>query len=167
MLPAGFTVPEGRVKPWGTAHAILCCKEVVHEPFAAINADDYYGKHAFTVLYDYLKTAQDGDMADFSMVGYLAKNTLTEHGLRCARHLRSQRTRASWWILWNGSKSSKHRKAPAIPRTTVKTFVHFSGDNLVSMNFFGFTRRFSRRWKRASPSFYAKRSKKTRSRASF
>ena len=80
MLPAGFSVPEGREKPWGTAHALLCCKGVVHEPFAAINADDYYGKRAFTVLYDYLKTSKDGAKADYSMVGYLAKNTLTEHG---------------------------------------------------------------------------------------
>ena len=80
MLPAGFAVPEGREKPWGTAHALLCCKNDVNEPFAAINADDYYGKRAFSVLYDYLKNAKDGDKADFSMVGYLAKNTLTEHG---------------------------------------------------------------------------------------
>ena len=80
MLPAGFSVPEGREKPWGTAHALLCCKNDVNEPFAAINADDYYGKHAFSVLYDYLATAKDGEKADYSMVGYLAKNTLTEFG---------------------------------------------------------------------------------------
>ena len=80
MLPAGFSLPSDRVKPWGTAHAILCCKDIVREPFAAINADDYYGKRAFSVLYDYLTTAQDGEQANYSMVGYLAKNTLTEHG---------------------------------------------------------------------------------------
>ena len=58
QLPDGFSAPQDRVKPWGTAHALLCCKDVVNEPFAAINADDYYGKRAFSVLYDYLLTAQ-------------------------------------------------------------------------------------------------------------
>ena len=104
MLPAGFAVPEERVKPWGTAHAILCCKDVVHEPFAAINADDYYGKRAFSVLYDYLKDAHDGEKHDYSMVGYEAQNTLTENGhvargvcevsTTCQRL--SSRTKVSW-----------------------------------------------------------------------
>ena len=58
-LPAGFDVPEGRQKPWGTAHALLCCKEFIDAPFAAINADDYYGVSAFQAIYDYLKDAKD------------------------------------------------------------------------------------------------------------
>ena len=138
MLPAGFTVPEGRVKPWGTAHAILCCKDMVHEPFAAINADDYYGKHAFTVLYDYLKTAQDGDMADFSMVGYLAKNTLTEHG-SVARGICEVSDKGELVDIVERLKIFKTPEGPAYTEDDGKTFVHFSGDNLVSMNFFGFT----------------------------
>ena len=60
-LPDGFSVPEGRVKPFGTGHAILCCMDVVDAPFAVINADDYYGSHAFQVIYDYLTTHEDDD----------------------------------------------------------------------------------------------------------
>ena len=55
-IPDGYAVPEGRQKPWGTGHAILCCKDVVKEPFAVINADDYYGPKAFQMIYDYLST---------------------------------------------------------------------------------------------------------------
>ncbi len=75
-LPEGYTCPEERVKPWGTGHAILCCKGVVNEPFAVINADDYYGKSCFKSIYDEL--ARDND--DYCMVGFRLKNTLTENG---------------------------------------------------------------------------------------
>lgn len=75
-LPNGFTCPNDRVKPWGTAHAILCCKEVVKEPFAVINADDYYGKSAFVKIAEFLKSGTD----DYCMVGFRLKNTLTENG---------------------------------------------------------------------------------------
>ncbi|NLI54000.1 MAG: nucleotidyltransferase [Clostridiales bacterium] len=138
MLPAGFSVPEGRVKPWGTAHALLCCKDAVQEPFAAINADDYYGKRAFTVLYEYLKNAKDGGKADFSMVGYLAKNTLTEHG-SVARGVCEVDANGELVNIVERLKIYKTPEGPAYTEDDGKTFVHFSGDNLVSMNFFGFT----------------------------
>lgn len=79
-LPNGYSVPEGRTKPWGTAHAILCAKELVHEPFAVINADDYYGPSAFKSIYDFLKSATPEDAYKYAMVGYTLSNTLTEHG---------------------------------------------------------------------------------------
>lgn len=80
-LPEGFTRPEGRVKPWGTAHAVLSCRGSVDIPFAVINADDFYGRTSFQVLYDYLKDAQDEDnMYRYCMVGFVLKNTLTENG---------------------------------------------------------------------------------------
>ena len=80
-LPAGYTVPEGRTKPWGTSHAVLCAREAIDgAPFAAINADDYYGKSAFQVLYNYLAQAGDGEKYDYCMVGYQLGNTVTEHG---------------------------------------------------------------------------------------
>ena len=138
MLPAGFTVPEGREKPWGTAHALLCCKNDVNEPFAAINADDYYGKRAFSVLYDYLKNAKDGDKADFSMVGYLAKNTLTEHG-SVARGVCEVDKKGELVNIVERLKIFKTPEGPAYTEDDGKTFVHFPEDNLVSMNFFGFT----------------------------
>lgn len=80
-LPEGFTVPEGRTKPWGTAHAIYSCKDVIDGPFAVINADDYYGVETFKVIYDELtKEKEDTGIYDFSMVGFKIENTLTENG---------------------------------------------------------------------------------------
>ena len=79
-LPADYSVPEGRTKPWGTSHAILSAQDVIDAPFAVINADDYYGPEAFRVIYDYLSTHEDGSLYEYSMVGYLLKNTVTENG---------------------------------------------------------------------------------------
>lgn len=80
-LPEGFTVPEGRVKPWGTAHAILVAEEAIGEaPFAVINADDYYGPQGFRLVYDYLCSHADGDRFAWSMVGFLLKNTVSANG---------------------------------------------------------------------------------------
>lgn len=80
-LPEGFIVPEGRVKPWGTAHAIYSCKNAINEPFAVINADDYYGVDSFKIIYDELTKEKDDIGAyGFSMVGFKIENTLTENG---------------------------------------------------------------------------------------
>ena len=79
-LPEGYTIPEGRVKPWGTCHAVLAAKPYLHGPFAVINADDYYGPEAFKVIYDYLSTHTDGEVYDYCMVSYLLKNTVSENG---------------------------------------------------------------------------------------
>jgi len=80
-VPAGFAVPPDRKKPWGTGHAVLSCKDAVRAPFAAINADDYYGKAAFEVLAQHLRQAEDRDgRYDYAMVGYALRNTLSEHG---------------------------------------------------------------------------------------
>lgn len=78
-LPEGFTCPEGRTKPWGTNHAMLMAKDIIHEPFAVINADDYYGRNAFEVLAQDL-TKLYGHTNEYSMVGYRVGNTLSEHG---------------------------------------------------------------------------------------
>lgn len=75
-LPGGYTVPEGRTKPWGTAQAILACRDVIHEPFAVVNADDYYGKDAFVKMADFLCNNEE----DYAMIGYRLANTLTENG---------------------------------------------------------------------------------------
>lgn len=76
VLPEGYTAPDGRTKPWGTGHAVLCTKPVVNGPFAVINADDYYGRHAFTEMAQYLK----GEPTDYCMTGFRLKNTLSENG---------------------------------------------------------------------------------------
>lgn len=80
-LPAGFSVPEGRVKPWGTGHAVLSCKDMIDGPFAVINADDFYGRETFKLIYDELtKNKQENDKYHFCMVGFRIENTLTENG---------------------------------------------------------------------------------------
>ena len=80
-LPAGFTVPDGRTKPWGTGHAILSCLGAVKEPFAVINADDYYGKEAFVKIHDFLANVEENkECMPFSMVGFVLENTLSENG---------------------------------------------------------------------------------------
>lgn len=78
VLPEGISVPEGREKPWGTGHAIACCKGKVDAPFAVINADDFYGPEAFTAAYEYLKNLDSEN--EYAMVGYRLRNTVTEHG---------------------------------------------------------------------------------------
>ena len=79
-LPEGFEVPEGRTKPWGTGQAVLACKEVLHEPFAVINADDYYGKEAFVKLHNFLVGYAPEKSNQFCMAGFILKNTLSENG---------------------------------------------------------------------------------------
>lgn len=79
-LPEGFEVPEGRTKPWGTGQAVLCCKDVVKEPFVIINADDYYGKEAFKEAYSYLTNLPSADIMQICMVSFVLKNTLSDNG---------------------------------------------------------------------------------------
>ena len=80
-LPEGFELPEGRTKPWGTGQAILCCKDVVKDPFVIINADDYYGKEAFVKLHDFLVRGEDlGREFTMGMGGFILKNTLSDNG---------------------------------------------------------------------------------------
>ena len=78
LLPEGYAVPEGRVKPWGTGHAVLCCRDVIDGPFAVINADDFYGPSAYEALYGFL--AGDRRENEHAMVAYLLRNTVTESG---------------------------------------------------------------------------------------
>jgi len=78
MLPEGFSLPEGREKPWGTAHAILCAKDAVKEPFCALNADDFYGKNAYKAMAEFLTNSENSK--EYSMVGYLLKETLSDFG---------------------------------------------------------------------------------------
>lgn len=80
-LPEGFSVPDGRSKPWGTGHAILCCRELVKEPFVIINADDFYGKEAFRQLHGFLTAPQEQTTTlSMAMAGFILKNTLSENG---------------------------------------------------------------------------------------
>ena len=78
MLPKGYSVPNGREKPWGTSHALLCCKGIADGPFAVINADDYYGQSAYATIFEYLSAPHA--RGEYAMVGYHVENTLTDHG---------------------------------------------------------------------------------------
>ncbi len=79
-IPSEYEVPKERIKPWGTAHAVLSCIDNINGPFAVINADDFYGKEAYATIYQYLTTHQDNDKYRYAMVGYELKNTVTDHG---------------------------------------------------------------------------------------
>ena len=80
-LPQGFVLPSGREKPWGTAHALLAARHIIHEPFAVINADDFYGRGAYRALAHHLSAVNcNAPVAEYCMVGYVLQNTLTEHG---------------------------------------------------------------------------------------
>ena len=82
-VPEGFSVPEGRTKPWGTGQAVLACKGIVNEPFLVINADDYYGKEAFKLIHDFLVSdhAEKAEKQyDFCMAGFILGNTLSDNG---------------------------------------------------------------------------------------
>ena len=133
-LPEGIEVPEGRTKPWGTGHALACCKGVVNGPFAVINADDFYGRTAFSEIYDFL--AAQTDESKYAMVGYRLKNTVTEFG-SVARGVCE---------VENGMLTSITERMQIYQRgdhaayTEDGTqFVDLPGDTIVSMNLWGFT----------------------------
>ena len=138
-LPEGFAVPEGRVKPWGTAHAALAARKVVEGPFAIINSDDYYGIGAFKTIYDYLSTHPDSECYEYTMVGYLLKNTVTENGSVA----RGVCTTNEEGFLENVVERTKIEKGEVCPRYTEDdgaTWTDLPGDTIVSMNMWGFTR---------------------------
>lgn len=137
-LPEGFTVPQGRVKPFGTGHAILSCAGEVEGPFAVINADDYYGYHAFGVIYDYLFTHEDDEKYRYAMVGYLLKNTLTENG-HVARGVCRTDEQNFLVDITERTHIEKTPEGAAYTEDDGKTWVDLSMDSIASMNMFGFT----------------------------
>ena len=139
MLPEGFTLPHGRTKPWGTGHAVLCAKEAVDgAPFAAINADDYYGKEAFQKIYTFLENARDTAKYSYCMVAYNMGNTVTKNAY------------VSRGICQNDREGFL---TTVVERTRIEQYeagIHYLGDDgeswvdtpadtPVSMNMWGFT----------------------------
>ncbi len=137
-VPEGFEIPEGRIKPWGTAHAILCCKEAVKEPFAVINADDFYGRSAFKSLYDYLTTHEDDELHRYAMVGYELGNTLTENG-SVARGCCVTDDNGFLVTIAERTQIEKRPGGAAYSEDGGKTFTDISLNTPVSMNMWGFT----------------------------
>ena len=139
-LPAGYSVPDCRKKPWGTAHAALAARNIVDGPFAIINADDYYGPEAYREIYNYLSTHQDGDMYEYVMVGYLLKNTVTENGT-VARGVCEETAEHYLTQVTERTKIEKG-EPPRFTEDDGQTWTELPGDTIVSMNMWGFTRSF-------------------------
>ncbi|MGM9586830.1 MAG: sugar phosphate nucleotidyltransferase [Candidatus Limivicinus sp.] len=133
VLPAGYAVPEGRVKPWGTGHAVMCCAGVVDGPFAVINADDFYGPSAYFTLFDYLK--EDRADNEHAMVAYELRKTVTENG-SVARGICSVENGYLTDVV-ERTHIEKRGDDAAFTEDGVN-FVPVSGDVPVSMNFWGF-----------------------------
>ena len=136
-LPEGFTVPEGRVKPWGTAHALLACDGMLDGPFAVINADDFYGREAYQVIADFLNKGQDGDKGKYAMVGYMLRNTLTDNGDVC-RGVCIKNDEGFLTDIKERTHIEKRGNAAAYTENGTD-FIDLTGDEIVSMNFWGFT----------------------------
>jgi len=137
-IPEGFEVPAERVKPWGTGHAVLCCKDVIDGPFAVINADDYYGKSAFQTIYDQLMAVEDGEKYQYTMVGYQLYNTLTENG-HVARGVCSMDEDGKLVDIHERTKIEKHGETAEYTEDDGATWTPLSKDTIVSMNMWGFT----------------------------
>lgn len=138
-LPEGYAVPEGRVKPWGTSHAIRAARDIVDGPFAVINADDYYGPEAFQVVYDYLTSTQDDDKYRYAMVGYYVKNTVTDAGT-VARGVCEYDDNGYLTTVVERTKIEKVGENARFTEDDGASWTDLAGDTLVSMNFWGFTR---------------------------
>lgn len=137
-VPEGFQIPEGRVKPWGTAHAILCCKDVVKEPFAVINADDYYGRSAYEELYRFLTTHEDDEKFRYAMVGYQLGNTLTDNG-SVARGICVTDDNGYLMEIAERTKIVKTKNGAAFTEDDGQTWTDVALDTPVSMNMWAFS----------------------------
>ena len=133
-LPDGFICPAERQKPWGTAHAVLCCKDAVKEPFAVINADDYYGKSAFCKIAEFLKT----DPNDYCMVGFRLVNTLTENGYVSRGVCETENGKLKTVTERTKISDCKYTEDDGA------TWTELAPDTVVSMNLWGFNTDFFR-----------------------
>ena len=151
-IPGGYAVPEGRVKPWGTAHAVLSCKDIVDGPFAVINADDYYGRDAFRLIYDYLASHADDEKYRYTMVGYHLGNTVTDHG-HVARGICSMNENGELVAIRERTRIEKREGKIAFTEDDGETWEVVPADTTVSMNMWGFTHSILKEIKAGFPAF--------------
>ena len=154
-IPEEFTVPEGRVKPWGTGHAVLSCIDIVDGPFAVINADDYYGRKAFQVIYDYLASHEDDDKYSYTMVGYRLENTVTDNG-HVARGICTTNEAGELIAIHERTRIEKHADGIAYTEDGGATWTTVPGNTLVSMNMWGFTASILKELQNHFPAFLEK-----------
>ncbi len=140
-IPSGFDVPKDRVKPWGTAHATLSAKPFVNGPFAVINADDYYGEKAFSLIYDYLCNTKEKSIFEYTMVGYLLGNTVTEHG-HVARGVCETDENDFLTDIQERTRIEKYDKGIHFTTDDGETWQDISENAIVSMNMWGFSASF-------------------------
>ena len=154
-IPEGYEVPEGRVKPWGTAHAVLSCIDQIDGPFAVINADDYYGVEAFKLIYDYLSTHQDDDKYRYTMVGYHLGNTVTDNG-HVARGICEMNEAGELLSIRERTRIEKRDGGIAFTEDDGVTWTCVPADTTVSMNMWGFSRSILEEIKKGFPAFLDK-----------
>ena len=136
-LPGGYKVPGGRSKPWGTGHAIYAARNVINEPFAVINADDFYGRSAYSLLSKKLISSSDSKVATYSMVGFVLKNTLSENGFVSRGICELNRDNSLKTVVERTNIVKTSTGAEATLDNGDK--LELTGDEVVSMNFWGFT----------------------------
>lgn len=158
-LPEGYQVPEGRVKPFGTGHAVLCSKEVIDAPFAVINADDYYGPKAFQVLYDYLITHEDDEKYRYVMVGFHIENTITENG-HVSRGVCQVDEDYNLMEITERTRIEKRGECAAFTLDEGETWTPIPDKTPVSMNCWGFTPGFMKELENRFPKFLDEEMKK-------
>lgn len=152
-LPEGYEVPEERVKPWGTGHAVLSCIDEIDGPFAVINADDYYGANAFRMAYDFLTQNQDEDgIYRYMMVGYKLENTLTENG-HVARGVCVTDEEGYLQKIHERTHIERHEGNVAYTEDEGKTWTALPQDSTVSMNMWGFSESILKELKARFPKF--------------
>lgn len=147
-LPEGYTVPEGRVKPWGTGHAVLCAKEEIDGDFAVINADDFYGRGAFTTLADFFREEHADN--EYAMVGYLLRNAMTDNGYVARGVCEIENG------YLTGVTERTHIEKRGEDAAFTEDGAHYaplSGNTVVSMNFWGFTPRILQELEERFPKF--------------
>lgn len=154
-LPEGFEVPEGRVKPFGTGHAVLSCFDEIDGPFAVINADDFYGRNALKMIYEYLASHEDDEKYRYAMVGYTLKNTLTENG-HVARGICEVDGNGFLQGITERTHIEKTDSGAAYTEDDGNTWVEVSPESTVSMNMFGFTKSMLQELKDRFPEFLQK-----------
>ena len=138
-LPEGYEIPAGRVKPWGTGHAVLCCaQELKDAPFAVINADDYYGKSAFKTIFEQLSRMEDDDRYHYTMVGYALDKTLTDHG-HVARGVCAVDRDGMLREIVERTRIERHEGRAEFTEDDGASWTPLPEQTTVSMNLWGFT----------------------------
>ena len=155
-LPVGYSVPEGRTKPWGTCHAVVCAREAIGSaPFAVINADDYYGKAAFKEIYDYLSAHGDDEKYRYCMVGYELGKTVTDNG-SVARGVCQTNAEGYLESVVERTKIEKQEGGIRFTEDDGKTWTPLGDKTTVSMNMWGFTPSFAAESQARFPAFLDK-----------